>query len=431
MEDTPKRTRRPNGASSIYLGKDGKWHGRVTVGVKDDGSPDRRHVERKTETAVISAVRELEKQRDSGAVRKAGKAWTVEAWLTHWLENITAPPVIRESSYSAYRSAVNVHLIPGIGKHRLDRLEPEHLERLYRKMQRAGSSAGTAHQSHRTIRAALNEAMRRGHVVRNVATLAKPPRVTEEEVDPYSVTEVQRLLEEAAKSRNSTRWAIALALGLRQGECLGIQWRDVDFDTGTVRVRRNRLRPKYKHGCKKPCGRKYAGYCPQRVRRNKDTDETKSRAGKRIIGLPDELADLLKLHRRAQDRERAAAGGQWAPGDWVFATEVGEPLNPRTDYDEWKRLLAGAGVRDGRLHDARHTASTVLLILGVPERTVMSIMGWSSTAMAARYQHVTDSIRQDVAKRVGGLLWTQAAKGGGSVPETPEDGSGETKRDGN
>lgn len=65
-----------------------------------------------------------------------------------------------------------------------------------------------------------------------------------------------------------------------------------------------------------------------------------------------------------------------------------------------------AGVRDGRLHDARHTAATVLLVLGVPERTVMSIMGWSSTAMAARYQHVTDPIRRDVARRVGGLIWS-------------------------
>lgn len=424
-------TRRPNGASSIYKGKDGKWHGRVTVGVKDDGSPDRRHVERRTEAEVIRAVRELENQRDAGTVRKAGRAWTVQAWLTHWLENITAPPVIKETSYSAYRSAVNVHLIPGIGKHRLDKLEPEHLERLYAKMQRAGSSPGTAHQVHRTIRAALNEAMRRGHVVRNVATLAKAPRITEEEVDPYSVEEVQRLLEAAAKTRNSTRWAIALALGLRQGECLGIQWRDIDFDAGTVRVRRNRLRPKYDHGCQEPCGRRYPGYCPERRRRNKDTDDTKSRAGKRIIGLPVELADLLKLHREAQARERAAVGTAWVGGDWVFATPTGEPLNPRTDYDEWKRLLTAAGVRDGRLHDARHTASTVLLILGVPERTVMAIMGWSSTAMAARYQHVTDPIRQDVARRVGGLLWTRAAGSGGSGSETPGDSPGDAKRDGN
>jgi integrase len=89
----------------------------------------------------------------------------------------------------------------------------------------------------------------------------------------------------------------------------------------------------------------------------------------------------------------------------VFATRTGSPLNPNTDYHEWKELLKAAGLRDGRLHDARHTAATVLLILGVPERAVMGVMGWSTTAMAARYQHVTDPILADIAKRVGGLIW--------------------------
>ena len=78
----------------------------------------------------------------------------------------------------------------------MERLQPEHLERFYKKMQAAGSKPATAHQAHRVIRAALNEAMRRGHLARNVATLAKAPRITEEEVIPYSVTEVQALLAE-------------------------------------------------------------------------------------------------------------------------------------------------------------------------------------------------------------------------------------------
>jgi hypothetical protein len=86
----PEGTRAPNGASTIYLGKDGKWHGRVTMGVRDDGKPDRRHIERKTEADVIRAVRELEQQRESGRVRKPGRAWTVAKWLTHWVENIAA-----------------------------------------------------------------------------------------------------------------------------------------------------------------------------------------------------------------------------------------------------------------------------------------------------------------------------------------------------
>jgi integrase len=91
----------------------------------------------------------------------------------------------------------------------------------------------------------------------------------------------------------------------------------------------------------------------------------------------------------------------------VFASALGKPLSLNSDYRQWKALLQAAGVPDGRLHDTRHTAATVRLVLGVPERTVMSVMGWSSTAMAARYQHVTDPIRRDVADRIGGLLWAE------------------------
>ena len=399
-------TRRPNGASSIYLGKDGDWHGRVTVGIKDDGSPDRRHVRGKTEAEVIAKVRKLERDRDAGAMRKAGHRWTVETWLTHWIENIAVPPAISEYTHDGYRRDIKVHLVPGVGKHRLERLAPEHLEKLYAVMQKEkGRSAGTAHHVHRTIRAALNEAVRRKYLTSNPATQAKAPNVQEIEVEPYDVDEVKRLLKVAGERRNSARWAIALALGLRQGEALGLKWSHLDLETGTLRVRRSRLRPKFAHGCGETCGRQKAGDCPQRIQTNADTKDTKSRAGRRVVGLPPQLVALLETHRKEQEVERVAAGDRWKDEGWVFAKANGTALAPGTDYHEWKRLLKSAGVRDGRLHDARHTASTVLLILGVPERTVMSIMGWSSTAMAARYQHVTDPIRRAVADQIDGLLW--------------------------
>ncbi|MDP9848008.1 tyrosine-type recombinase/integrase [Streptosporangium lutulentum] len=396
--------RKPNGASSIYLGKDGKWHGRVTMGVKDDGTPDRRHVKRKNESEVIRAVRELERERDSGAIRKTGR-WTVTKWLTHWIETVAVPPAIRETSHSGYRVDVYTHLIPGIGAHRLDKLTPEHLEKLYAKMQHEGKSAGTAHHVHRTIRTALNVAVRRGYLIRNPATFAKAPTLSEEEVEPYEIGEVKRLLKAAeALPRNSARWAVALALGLRQGEALGLKWADVDLEKGTLRIRRGRQRPKYEHGCGKTCGRK-AGYCPERRQTRPDTADTKSRAGRRTIGLPGQLVILLRKHQQEQKVDRVNARQLWQEGGWVFATATGGPLNPNTDYHQWKDLLKAAGLRDARLHDARHTAATVLLILGVPERTVMVIMGWSSTGMAAKYQHVTEGIRQTVAKQVDVLLW--------------------------
>lgn len=396
-------SRNPNRASTVYLGADGSWHGRVTVGVRDDGSPDRRHVRGKTQGIVVGKVRDLEKIRDQGRIPRPGSRWTVTQWLEHWLENV-ARPSLRVRSYEAYKVAVTKHLIPGIGKHRLDRLDPEHLELLYRKMLNAGSKAATVHQVHRTIRTALGEAVRRGHVARNVASLAKAPRVRTEPVEPFSLDEVRAILAASADEPNGARWAVALALGLRQGEALGLHWSDVDLDRGLLSIRRTRSRPRYRHGCSPACGRA-PGRCPQRIQTNDDLGETKSDAGRRTIGLPPELVAILRRHRAEQDAQRVAARQLWEGGDWVFAEPTGHPVNPVTDYHRWKALLKRAGVRTARLHDARHTAATVLLVLGVPERTAMGIMGWSTTAMAARYQHVTDPIRATVARQVGGLLW--------------------------
>ncbi|WP_434591960.1 tyrosine-type recombinase/integrase [Streptomyces sp. A5-4] len=409
----PPNSRQPNGASTIYHGKDSRWHGRVTVGVKDDGTPDRRHVSRKTRAEATKVVRELEKQRDSTGVRKAGQSWTVETWLNHWVENIAASSVA-ENTIDGYRVAVYHHLIPGLGAHRLEKLEPEHLERFYKKMQANGSSAGTAHQVHRTMRTALNEAKRRRHLTSNPASIAKAPKLEEEEVEPYSLEEVQSLLLEANKHRNTARWVIALALGLRQGEVLGLQWKDVDFQAGVLLVRRGRLRPRYQHGCGDKCGRK-PGYCRQRISVRRETKDTKTRAGKRPIGVPEELVKLLRLHKEQQDLERALARDLWVDKEYVFTSPTGEPLNPNTDYHRWKDLLKAAKVRDARLHDARHTAATVLLILDVPDAVVDRMLGWEpgkSARMRSRYQHLTSPVLQQTAAKISGLLW-------GNTPQTP------------
>ncbi len=397
--------RNANGRSSIYENAEG-WHGRVTVGVKDDGRPDRRHVRGKTKAEVTTKVRKLEKLRDERRVPKAGQRWTVATWLTYWIENIAVPPNVSENAHSGYSVDVRKHLIPGIGAHRLDRLEPEHLEKLYAKMQRNGKAAGTAHHVHRTIRNALNEAVRRGHLGRNPVLFAKAPKLSDDEPEPYDIEEVQRLLKVASERRNGARWVVALALGLRQGEALGLKWEHVDLSKGILRIRRNRLRPKYEHGCGNTCGRK-AGYCPERKQTRADTGPTKSRAGRRVIGLPNPLIVLLQVHQETQNAERMAARQLWHDEGWVFARPDGRPLNPNTDYHEWKALLKEAGLRNARLHDARHTAATVLLILAVPTPTAMAIMRWSSAAMATRYQHVLDCIRRDVAGQVGELLWSE------------------------
>lgn len=317
-----------NRQSSIYLGKDGHWHGRVTVGRKDDGREDRRHVMSKSKGTVVAKVRALERLRDEARVPRTGRAWTLEKWLLHWLEEI-ARPNIRDSSYQAYRTAVTKHLLPIIGSLRLDRLEPEHIEAVHRRMTEAGAKPATVHQVHRTLRTALGEAERRGRIGRNPAQLVRPPRIQPELVEPLTLDEIQRLLAAAKNRRNSARWAIALALGLRQGEALALRWEDLDLETRSLRVRATRLRPVYAHDCEGDCG-KTAGYCPRRRQINGIIGATKSAAGNRVVGLPDELVAMLNDHRRQQLEERIHAGSLWEEGGWVFTTLIGRPISPNS-----------------------------------------------------------------------------------------------------
>jgi integrase len=332
--------RNPNRASTVYLGNDGDWHGRVTMGFRDNGAPDRRHVRGKTKSEVVKKVRALERLRNEGAVQRAGQRWTIESWLEHWLENI-ARAGLRATSYDAYRTAVRKHLIPNVGKHRLDRLQPEHLELLYRKMISAGARPATAHQVHRTIRTALGEALRRGYVSRNVATIAKPPRVEVEPVEPYTLEEIRAILTTAQQGRNAARWAIALALGLRQGEVLGLKWADVDLDQSLLRIRSTRTRPRYEHGCGGDCDRA-PGWCPQRRLIN---GETMLAAGSSAFHLC--WFNYWQNTKCTVARARRGEAGL-AQGDWVFTSPTGRPLVPNSDYHRWKALLKAARVRDAR-----------------------------------------------------------------------------------
>lgn len=386
--------RKANGRSSIFLGKDGRWHGYVTMGVKDNGKTDRRHVQASTEKAVTAKVVALEKKRDAGSVMTVGKVPTVAEWLTYWLENI-AEQKVRPSTLQGYHSKVSTHLIPGLGEHRLDRLQPEHLERFYGVCARKGLAPATILQMHRILSRALKVAMQRERVARNVCTLVDAPSVTRDEVQPLSGGDARAILDVARDRRNAARWSVALALGLRQGEALGLTWDHVDLDAGTLRVRWQLQR--------------LAG-------RGLVLVEPKSRAGKRTIALPAQLVRALREHRSKQDAERDAAGEMWDDSvptingqelhALVFTQVSGRPIDPRRDWQDWKNLLAAAGVRDARLHDARHTSASLLLAEGVPARVVMELLGHSQIALTlGTYSHVAPEVSRVAAERIGGRLW--------------------------
>ncbi len=241
--------RAPNLRSSIYLGADGRWHGYVTLGVKDDGSPDRRHRSGKTQAEVTRKVQELERRRDQGKAGKPGRPLTVAGWFETWLTTIAPRTVSQGTLDSSYAPKVRHWIIPQLGKRRLDRLQPEHLDVFYTNLARQGLKPNTIVQIHRIISRALKVAWKRGQVAVNVAALVDAPIGEEVDIEALTAEEACRILTVAAIRRNGARWSVAFAIGVRQSEAIGLRWQYVDLDEGTIEVGWQLRRARYRHGC--------------------------------------------------------------------------------------------------------------------------------------------------------------------------------------
>src|SRR3954468_11149651 len=380
--------RASNGESTIYKGADGRWHGYVSVGFTVNGRPDRRHVSSKSRGVVVAKVRELERKRDTGTISETSTP-TVAWWLEHWLTTI-APRRVRRRTLESYESVVRRHLIPGIGRHRMDRLRPEHLDQLYTALLDDGYSPASVLRHHRILSRALTVAVQRGHVPRNVAGLVDPPAQRPSDIaTALDLAEARAVLEAAAQVRNSARWTVALALGLRQSEALALQWKDVDLLNNTLTVRRTIHRVR-------GGGLIY--------------EEPKPRRSQRTLALPMPLVAELHRHKAAQLGERMLAGSEWHDEDLVFAQPSGRPIDKKTDYDDWTRLLQKAGVCHVRLHDGRHTAATLLLSENVHPRVVMELLGHSQmrTTMDI-YSHVMPALAREAPDRMGNVLLMRPA----------------------
>ncbi|MEV0039341.1 tyrosine-type recombinase/integrase [Streptomyces sp. NPDC050804] len=427
-------TRNPNMESSIYLGGDGRWHGRVTMGVKNDGSPDRRHRSATTEPEVKRKVRELEKQRDKGRAPAAGRKPTVEGWMTTYLTTI-ASLKLKPRSLDDYWSKTRNDIIPGIGKHRLDKLQPEHLERMYRAMLDEGHAPSHVLKVHRILSRALKIAHRRRLIVENVATLVDPPSVDETEANPFTKEEAKAFLEAAAKRPTFVRWIVGVGMGFRQGETLGLRWSYVDLeaelfhpkwqlqrltwrhgcdDPHACGARLHRFEPcppdcithkTYKRGCPKPCAKtctKHASTCPQRKEGGLVFTRPKTKKSQNPVPIPPVFVPLLRDHKEEQDAMRAAAGELWQEHDVVFCRPDGCPIDPRQDWEEFKELLAEAGVDDRRLYDgSRHTAGTILNELGVDMPTIMEILRHTQISQTRRYVKGRSHLSKDAMRRMG------------------------------
>jgi integrase len=418
-----------------------RWRG--TVEVDDPAGRRRRYLSGPTEAAVRKQVRAAVAAAARGELT-ATQSPTVREWVEHWLEHI-APDRCKATTLARYRTVAVHWVYPVVGARRLDRLTVDDVRKVYTGMRAAGRVA-SARQAHALLRRSLRVAQQEGRVARNVAALLDGPAYDRPEVEPLTADEAAAVLAAAVATGAPARWALALCLGMRQGEVLGLAWDDVDLDAGVLRIGAQLQVRRFAHACGDPrqvrgvnrkgdpvvrdvypCGAAQPIRCkaiPDEQRHERlHLESPKSRKSRRAVPLPPEIVDMLREHRARQRELYVALGtrpgwtttiaGQRRPVvvDLVFATHAGRPVEPRADSDAWHALLKAAGVPRAKLHDARHTAATVMLELGVEPKMVSEILGHSSTYFTQdTYQHWVPSLAVTATSAMSGrLLGTASA----------------------
>lgn len=366
--------RRGPGEGSIFKRTDGRWVGQLDLGYVDTPQGRRRRsrtVYGTTRADVAHRLTKLLREQHTGTLANDG-GLTVGDFLTGWL----ARKRVRPSTRRGYQTWVEQHLIPSLGRIRLEKLQPQDVDTMVNAKLAAGLAPRTVHHIRAVLRAALAQAVRYELVPRNVATLSNPVPVPDHEMRVFTPAEARAFLAAVEGDRLEALYGVVLALGLRQGEALGLRWEDVDLESRRLIVA-NAL---------------------QRVRGGLILVPPKTRRSRRTIELPGAAVTALRTHKVRQLEERLLAGGRWKNTGHVFTTTIGTPLDGTSVTKAFQRLLVRAGLPRLRFHDLRHSCATLLLVQGVPARVVMEILGHSSIALTMNtYSHVMPSLMREAA----------------------------------
>jgi integrase len=371
-------TRRGNGEGTIKQRKDGRWEGQLLL-----PSGKRKSVYGKTKEDARDKLKDAQKQLEAG-IDVGAPTQTLGGFHESWLAN-TVHPRLAPKTYKTYRDVMRVHVIPTLGTTRLDKLTAQQVATLLREKTDAGLSPATVGHIRSVLRNALNRAVRWNLIVRNPVVLTDPPRQDRRKVVPLGPGEARIVLEAAKGHRLEALFTVALFLGLRQGEILGLRWADVDLEAGTLSVTQ----------------------ALQRVDGALILRAPKTEKSRRRLTLPATVVAALRAHRDRQAFERQAVGDHWKESGLVFTTRIGTPIDPRNALRIWQKLLVGAGLPKRTFHVTRHTAVSVMIGAGVPLKVIQEILGHSVLSTTADvYGHLFPQAFTEAAEAMERALGT-------------------------
>lgn len=378
----PKR-REPGDGSLFYDEERKRW----IYYLPRDEMGKRPRVSGKTKAEVLAKAEEIKAKRAQGLDLDA-KQPTIEQFSEVWLRDVVKR-TRRPSTYASYEQMFRLYINPKLGTIRLDKLTAARVQGWINMLVDAGQGAATVRNAYLRLRGMLDIAVRYRLISANPAKDVDLPPITNDRARALTLSEARTLLKATdarldvrkpyttkdGRSKSlpklSTRYALLyhllLALGLRRGEGLGLSWADLDWEKGTVQVRRQ---------------------VQQINGKVVVSDYIKTDAGRRILPVPQPLLERLRAHWQNQQEERALMGAGWNERDLIFPTETGSPVGPSNLLRHFRLLLTCAGLPSVRLHDLRHTCAT-LLGERMGDRVIAAILGHTPGTVTARYAKVT------------------------------------------
>jgi len=366
--------RRGNGEGTITRRKDGRWEAKYTVYTAE--GPKRRALYGKTRKVAADKLARALADRTSGHTFDT-ENMTVGEYLDRWL-NDSDKGSVRTSTYERHEQIVRLHLKPALGRLKLSKLTPAHVQGLYRDKLDSGLSPATVQKIHTVLHKALTQALKWNMIPRNAADAVKVPRPVPEEMHPLSPDEARNLIEAARGDKLEAPYILAVHTGMRQGELLGLKWEDVDLNEGVIHIRRTVVRSG---------GRISLG-------------EPKTKGSRRPVHLTGAAVEALKAHLERQLEDIERLGDLYRDHGLVFTSEVGTLINPSNlRRRSFAPLLQRAGLPRIRFHDLRHTCAKLLLSRNVHPKYVQELLGHATVAITLdTYSHVIRGMGDHTAR---------------------------------
>ena len=385
-----KATRSAKGSGTIRQRASGRWEARYTVGHDPGtGKQIQRSVYGATQKEVRQKLAQAVAALDSGTYTAPNKV-TVSQWMEEWLTTFCAGKV-KPLTYRSYEGIIKNHINPAIGAVELQAVKGIHVQRLYNTMTKAGLSGKTVKNTAAVLHKALSVAVKQGIISANPCDAAELPKTEKHEITPLTDKEIPLFLAAIEGSPMRNAYALCLFAGLREGECLGLSWKQVDFERGRLTISQQLQREKGKGHYIAPT----------------------TKSGKtRTIEPPAIAFEYLQAERAKQRENRLKAGPAWNnPEDLVFTNEAGTSYSVPAFYRRFKAIAASIGRPDARPHDLRHTAATVAIASGADVKSVQDLLGHATASFTLNvYAHTSEQMMRDTAARMQGY-YTSLAKG--------------------